>query len=330
MRILHCILSTEYAGSEAYMCQLASMQANHGDDVLVVVRDAGAAYVARVAKEAAPAPVVTIPGWVPAFLQRFAVRAMITGFEPEIMHAHLGRAVKRAGAAARGAGVPVVASLHLNWRKDYALCDGVICIADWQRKGIPAGYKGKVATVWNWVAQGDAPKVKPEKGVTRFGSVGRLVHNKGMDILVRAFRKAFPKGDEKVRLTIVGEGPEWEELERLAAGDARIALAGYREDTANAYAGMDVYVSAARYEPFGLTILEAMRAGCRLVCTRTDGPREFLKQYSINWAEPDDVESLAKALKAGAKSKGAVPWDLAPFSPKRALKQIKAFYQSVL
>ena len=37
MRIVHCILSTEYAGSEAYCCQLASLQAAHTSPAHVAV-----------------------------------------------------------------------------------------------------------------------------------------------------------------------------------------------------------------------------------------------------------------------------------------------------
>ncbi len=46
MRILHAILSTEFAGSEAYCCQLASLQAKAGDAVLVLVRDGDGPLVA--------------------------------------------------------------------------------------------------------------------------------------------------------------------------------------------------------------------------------------------------------------------------------------------
>ena len=56
-----------------------------------------------------------------------------------------------------------------------------------------------------------------------FGSIGRLMPEKGMDVLIRAFCSAFPRGDEPVRLVIVGGGPQAEELENISDGDRRIA-----------------------------------------------------------------------------------------------------------
>ncbi len=343
MNTLHCILTTEYAGSEAYCCQLARMQAKAGHSVRVIVRDAGAAYVARVRQEAAPAPVLTIPRWVPSLLEGWVIGAMMRGFEPDILHTHLGRATKRAGAAAKCLRVPHVATLHLEWRNDYAVCDGVICIADWQKAGIPNDYKGKVAKIWNWVPQGQRHKVKDirKRRVSShvsdlrpltFLSVGRLVPNKGMDILIQAFKKAFPKGTERVALTLAGDGPQRGELERLAAGDSRIALVGYRDDVAELYTEADVYVSAARYEPFGLTILEAMQAGCGLVCTQTQGPMEFLHgMKNVVWAAVNDVDSLARALQKKASEKPQrTAWELEAFRPSVATKKIEHFYGDVI
>jgi glycosyltransferase involved in cell wall biosynthesis len=127
------------------------------------------------------------------------------------------------------------------------------------------------------------------------GSIGRLMPEKGMDVLVRAFRAAFPQADAPVRLVIVGGGPpeQAQALQALVDGDARITVSGPPPEIALYYRAFDTYVSAARFEPFGLTILEAMEAGCGLVVTRTQGPREFLTETSVLWAEPDDEATLA-------------------------------------
>lgn len=336
MNLLHIILTKEFAGSERYACQLASMQAKAGHAVSVLVKDGSLAYVHRMVQEAAPARVVTIPRWWPSFLDFWAIRYMVMRVRPTVVHTHLGRAAKRTSKALAWLKPALrpkhVSTLHLEYREDYADTDGLICIAEWQLAGIPASYKGKVATVWNWaMPRGkDAPEVRT--GFT-FLSVGRLVGQKGMDVLIRAFRKAFAAGDE-VSLVIAGDGPERAALETLAEGDPRITLLGYVADVGALYPAAKVYVSAARYEPFGLTILEAMVAGCRLVCTQTQGPREFLKDYKVEWAKVDDVASLAKALKAAAKTvaktKTRVPWDMAPFEPKKAIRTIENFYKSVI
>jgi glycosyltransferase involved in cell wall biosynthesis len=350
MRILHCILSKDFAGSETYCCQLASLQATHAaivlppvaDSVQVIAKDSGQpAYMRRLQRAAAPAMLVCVPRWWPSACDVTAIGSIVRAFAPDIVHTHLGRATIRAGNAARKLGVAHVATLHLDWRNAYARCDGIICIAEWQRKLIPRSYRGHVSVVWNWTppvygAEGAAttsggPLSARQGGVT-FLTLGRLVPQKGVDVLIRAFRKAFPTGVEAVRCLIAGDGPQRTELERLAQGERRIKMLGYVEDPTAVYRDADVYVSAARYEPFGLTILEAMRAGCRLICTRTQGPVEFLAhQPGVAWADVDDVDSLSATLRRAAQDGHArMDWDLAAFDGYGAMQSIAAFYQTVL
>ncbi|HYZ32351.1 MAG TPA: glycosyltransferase, partial [Crenalkalicoccus sp.] len=58
-----------------------------------------------------------------------------------------------------------------------------------------------------------------------------------------------------------------------------------------------VFVSVARYEPFGLAVLEAALAGCALVLSDTPGFRELWDGAAIFVAERDDV-ALATVLHA--------------------------------
>jgi glycosyltransferase involved in cell wall biosynthesis len=350
MRILHCILSKDYAGSEAYCCRLASMQAADAgrqraggqDSVGVLAKDNGRAdYLARLSREAAPAMLVTVPKWWPSIGDVLAIASLVRAFAPDLVHTHLGRATRRAGRAARRQGIAHVATLHLDWRNEYAACDGILCIAEWQKKLIPPSYRGHVGVVWNWAPPprvrvaprpaSSAPGMSARSTFT-FLTLGRLVPQKGMDVLINAFRRAFPTGLEPVRCLIVGDGPQRTELNRLARGEHRIRLLGHVDDVDAIYEGAHVYVSAARYEPFGLTILEAMRAGCRVICTRTQGPVEFLAQRSgVAWADAGDVDSLSAALRqAAAAGRERMDWDLTAFDGPVAQQKIAAFYQSVL
>jgi glycosyltransferase involved in cell wall biosynthesis len=154
-----------------------------------------------------------------------------------------------------------------------------------------------------------------------------------MDLLVRAFRAAFAHGDEPVRLVIVGGGPpeQAQALQTLVDGDPRITVSGPPPEIALYYGAFDTYVSAARFEPFGLTILEAMDAGCGLVVTRTQGPREFLTETSVLWAEPDDEATLTTQLRAAvARGRERRSYDLSPFMQPRAVAAVEELYRSVL
>lgn len=330
MRILHVILTTDFAGSEAHCCWLAAEQARAGHDVAVLVRDGVPGYVARIRREAAPASVLLLPRWLPGALESIGCWNAARGFRPDVVHAHLGRAAQR--AVRPGARVPLVATLHIDWRRHYQNCDGVICIAAWQKAAIPQDFKGRVSVVWNSTPPRTAqPSMSRRQDGVDFLSVGRLVPNKGMDVLIRAFRAAFPDRDAPVTLTIAGDGPERTRLDELAAGDPRITLLGYVDDVARLYPKAHVYVSAARIEPFGLTILEAMQAQCQVICTRTAGPLEFLADQPPAWVAIDDGAGLAAALRAHAHPPVSPrAWDMDPFSPQLAAEKVAQVYEACI
>ncbi|MDX7952026.1 glycosyltransferase family 4 protein [Lichenihabitans sp. Uapishka_5] len=56
-----------------------------------------------------------------------------------------------------------------------------------------------------------------------------------------------------------------------------------------------VYVSAARYEPFGLAVLEAAQAGCALVLSDIPTFRELWDDAAL-FVDPDDAEAFAAAV----------------------------------
>jgi glycosyltransferase involved in cell wall biosynthesis len=314
-----------------------------------VFRDGIAAANAAVAAKhgAGSIRLAVIPRAMPALLHRPFARRVLKRFSPDIVHTHLNPAARRVGRMAKRLGIPHVATLHIRYEaREHADCDGLICGASWQKAAIGKEFGGAVAVVWAWLptAVEDAlTRVTPEQvaGLRRdwraddrtivLGSIGRLMPEKGMDVLVRAFRLAFPHGDEPVRLVILGIGAQEQELRRLADGDARIAIIGPQPEIAHFYRAFDTYVSASRFEPFGLTILEAMAAGLPMVVTRTDGPREFVADERVTWVEPDDEAGLAGALVAACeRGPQRISYDLARFSPQRALSEIEAFYRVVV
>jgi glycosyltransferase involved in cell wall biosynthesis len=330
MRVLHAHLSQDFAGSERYAASLAAAQFKAGHAVRLVVRDTP--HVPRWRAESGGADVLVLPRWAVGPLAGWVMRRLVVGFAPDVLHSHLGGASRLLAKVAQRVKRPHVATLHLRFKpKEHADCAAVIAIADWQRAEIPASFGGRVATVWNWVPEGMHQKRPRRSGELVFGSVGRLHPNKGMDVLIEAFRAAFG-ADERVRLVLIGEGAQRERLRELASDDPRIGLLGYKTNLKMEYAQLDVYVSASRFEPFGLTILEAMAAELPLVCTLTDGPRDFLKNQPVPvwWAEPDDVASLTRALRAAYDDgRQTARWEMSPFDSARAVREIETVYAAV-
>jgi glycosyltransferase involved in cell wall biosynthesis len=287
-----------------------------------------------------------IPAWAPTALHRVCAQRVLRRFQPDIVHTHLNPAARRIGRIAQRRGIPHVATLHLSYeQREVGNCDGLICIAEWQRATL-GGFAGEVAVVHNWLPHSleDAIIHTKQEQVQSlrqawsadhatfvFGSVGRLVAEKDMPRLVRVFRAAFPNGDEPVRLAIVGDGPQRAELEALAVQDPRIFIAGAQENVAPYYLAFDAFVSTANFEPFGLSILEAMAAGCPLVLTRTQGPSEFVTDKRALWAEAGDDDALVAHLVATANAGWQRPnYDLKHFSQARAAAEIETLYRHVI
>ena len=152
----------------------------------------------------------------------------------------------------------------------------------------------RVAVIGNPVAA----SVEPDRArAHEIVAVGRLVPQKGFDVLVRAFATLATPW----RLTILGEGPARRELEslidRLGVRD-RVALPGEVHDVRARLRSAAVFVLASRFEGFPNALLEAMAEGTAIVATDCrSGPAEILRDCPSAALVPvDDAPALADAL----------------------------------
>ncbi len=106
--------------------------------------------------------------------------------------------------------------------------------------------------------------------------VGRLVSDKGVDVLIDALALLMRRG-RRVRLTVIGDGPELPALRQQAArlGVATfIDFAGPRSGKA-LVASLNTHhvlvVPSVWQEPFGVVVLEAMACGCVPLVSRSGG-----------------------------------------------------------
>ena len=101
-----------------------------------------------------------------------------------------------------------------------------------------------------------------------------------------------------IQWLIAGEGPERENLERLAkdAGvSSRVHLLGMRTDAASILKTLDILFSPSVAEGAGVTIREAMVLGTPVVAVDAPGSMESLAGHG--WSVKDgDVEGAAKAI----------------------------------
>jgi mannosylfructose-phosphate synthase len=111
--------------------------------------------------------------------------------------------------------------------------------------------------------------------------VGRLAANKGFDLLIRAFEVVAKRQPEARLRLAVGEdaGEPQSKVRELKAlvketGLAdRVTISGSisDEDLPDFYRAADVFALPSRYEPFGMTAIEAMACGTPTVITTNGG-----------------------------------------------------------
>jgi len=129
-------------------------------------------------------------------------------------------------------------------------------------------------------------------------AAGRLVRQKGFDILLRAFAKLRTS---EARLAILGEGPDREALMRLAGelGVAeRIVMPGHVADIAPWFAHAAAFALSSRWEGFGHVIVEALACGAPVVAFDCPhGPADIIEDGRTGMLVPPlDGAALAAAL----------------------------------
>lgn len=136
------------------------------------------------------------------------------------------------------------------------------------------------------------------------GSVGHLAPIKGHDVFVRAAALITAQRND-VQFVVIGEdkSPQMENRKSLESLVAELGLngivnmPGWRDDMVTALSSLTMFVSAARSEPFGLAIVEAMAAGLPIVATASEGAREIIDDEHTGKLVPvDDHEALAQAI----------------------------------
>ena len=161
------------------------------------------------------------------------------------------------------------------------------------------------------VSESTRQTLREEQGCTGpvVASIGRLARNKGFDLLVRAFAlvaQRLPEASLRLAVGMQSSDPGdtrlLEELHELAAelGIAeRVRITGSLADEqmADYYRAADVFALSSRYEPFGMTAVEAMACGTPTVVTTRGGLYRAL-DFGVHalYADTEDVEEFAMSL----------------------------------
>jgi glycogen(starch) synthase len=179
-------------------------------------------------------------------------------------------------------------------------CSSFVLADLYRRFGLPAG-RGTV--VPNGVdLSGDSVPAPLSVPFDRFVlGLGRVVRKKGFDLLLDAFARLAPQRPG-LGLVVGGDGPELDALRQqvheLGLAD-RVLLPGSlsRAQVAWAMANASVFVLPSRVEPFGIVVLEALRARRPVVVSMHGGATEIVRDEREGLvADPFNPAALASAI----------------------------------
>lgn len=135
------------------------------------------------------------------------------------------------------------------------------------------------------------------EGKTTIGTIARYIPLKGYADLINAMEKLKDKFPDLIFLG-VGYGAQKTEIEKLIEEKklkSRFILTDLIDYNLMpaVYRNFKIYVHAAKLEPFGFVIAEAMFNKCPIVTTRVGASRDFLvhkeSAYLVNFDAPDEI-----------------------------------------
>jgi glycosyltransferase involved in cell wall biosynthesis len=180
--------------------------------------------------------------------------------------------------------------------------DALICVSALVRDRYATWLRpGEVHVVANGIDLDDfSPRADVHEGVV-IASAGRLIPEKGFDVLLEAFAGLPQK--RGVALVVAGTGPDRRRLESLA-GELGIAeevrFLGLVADMPSFWRTADIAVvpSSQSTESFGMVAVEAMACGCPVVASDSGALPQVVGPLAGTVVPRGDAEALTRALES--------------------------------
>ncbi len=272
-RVLHVIVTGNFAGAERYVCDVARETARHGWEVTVV-----GGHPERMPSELGPT--VT---WRPGATALRALASIVRSGRHDVCHAHLtiGEAVAVASRwAHRGRlistrhfakrrGSTRAGRLLAPWIGRHLDCE--IAISDYVAAHME---RSPDAVIHSGVP--DSPVLwKPENRTVLV--LQRLEPEKDTETAIRAWALSG-LAEQGWTLRVVGDGSRRAALEELVRreGVAGVEFAGWQADVQAEFARAGLLLAPTPIEALGLSVLQAMAAGVPVIAAAAGGHVETL------------------------------------------------------
>ena len=321
----------EEGGVERYVLQLAKEQAAHGHRISLVT--AGGKLEALLPPEV---EVLHLP------VQR---KNLFTGLycvyrlaqkhrQWDIVHAHSRVPAWIAWWTSALTNIPWIMTAHAVYSLNAGIAPlkhagGVICISDAVKQHLAGYLPARTAVVPNgvpkpallWEGRGfpDDP---------RFLFVGRLTRLKGLDTTLRALGELK---DRVWTLDVIGDGPQRNELETLAAElglQERVSFHGFRDDVERWMVSSGCLLFPSYQEGMGLVVLQALNVGLPVLASDLEPLRPLASGPLV---PPGDVEAWRRAIEKVLDGEAASPLSAERLTTfEETVRRTEVFYREVL
>ena len=216
MKICVVMLARKFGGAERFYVDLTNGLARRGHDVLAIsnARSKAALHLEKL-PNSNRASVRVLGPWDPLAPRK--ITKLVRAFAPQVIQTSLSRAAHLAGPASHRLNIPLVAHTHdfvdLKYfrhadvftpttaaQRDYLLNEGIAA----------AG----VRWIPNFSSLSPVSAIRCRDEVTKIVALGRFVHKKGFDMLLRSLSRL---ARHDIRLYLAGDGVERQRLMGLAA-----------------------------------------------------------------------------------------------------------------
>lgn len=241
--------------------------------------------------------------WDPTCRYRF--KKLLGEYSYDVVLAHGNRAIKLASSIRHKA--PVIAVCHTtnyNIRKVLHHIDGAIVLTNHYLKILTeAGFPlDRICLVPNSVRLGPEPKPLTRRDRPLIGGLGRLVPNKGFDVLMRALLLLKDKGVPfHCIIHGVDENNDTKTFERerdkMGLSSEDLSFPGWTPDPERFLRTIDIFCMPSRREVLSIALLQALAAGRPIICTRVPGLEDVFKNSVEGFfVDIENVRQLAQAL----------------------------------
>jgi glycosyltransferase involved in cell wall biosynthesis len=315
MRILQICSAREIGGGERHLADLANALVKRGHDVFAAL--CPASPVRALLSSLRPENIFELPMRNSLNLATaMKLSRFVRASDIEIVHAHVARDYPLAALATGRSSARLVLTRHvlfplhrihkLTLRR--TACVIAVSQAVAESMYSPSIFEAKkIVTIHNGIDFSRFTNVTARAAAhqkLRIGTAGHLAPIKGQEDFVRAAALIIQNHPD-TEFIIAGEDKSPARENRIALEklihelglDENVKLVGWVDDVPALLATLDLFVSSALSEPFGLAIVEAMAAGVPVVATASEGAREIINDHRSGRLTPiGDVASLARAL----------------------------------